>query len=492
MRNLKGSARWATPDDYPFEEGILIGRWPAAAGNRTGALLSNGLKNPAVDYGQGDFIRYPGDRHLITFGNTGSGKTTGSVIPNLLSFSGSALVIDPKGEIYAATAEKRRAIGQRIIVLDPAQISRGKVDSFGPLAQCQTLDDRTMLLAEVVSEAIVIPHGGQNDRFFEDEARALLRALILSIVARSRDSPPDLRQLKELAHLPSAELQQWLAVTADRFPEVLSGSRAFASKEPRLRSDILAYAHSALRFLELRGIRQSLAPSNWSFALLRESPTTVYLMPPLRDIGAESYRHWTRLLIEMAISQISGAVGQVRVLMMIDEFASLGHLAAFNKFFADIRGSGVQLWPILQGISQLKGLYEKDWESLINNAGVVQFYGVGDNATAEYVSSLLGSKTEYDRHNWFPFPRTAVGRPLMTPDEVLSKGGDLGTAILNGVSSSNLPVMFERIYPGREGNLIGSPDDELAPLGPLVFGDGGFETGKLIDDVFRTRQSRPE
>src|SRR5579862_6716868 len=66
----------------------------------------------------GDLVTYSGDGHLITFAPTGTGKTSGPVICNALKHPGQLIVLDPKGEVYTATAQARRAMGQQVHVLD--------------------------------------------------------------------------------------------------------------------------------------------------------------------------------------------------------------------------------------------------------------------------------------------------------------------------------------------------------------------------------------
>src|ERR1700683_5090077 len=66
----------------------------------------------------GNLITYSGDGHLITCAPTGTGKTSGPVICNALKHPGQLIVLDMKGEVYAATANARRAMGQEVHVLD--------------------------------------------------------------------------------------------------------------------------------------------------------------------------------------------------------------------------------------------------------------------------------------------------------------------------------------------------------------------------------------
>ncbi len=81
------------------------------------------------------------------------------------------------------------------------------------------------------------------------------------------------------------------------------------------------------------------------------------------------------------------------VLYLLDEFAALGHLSSVERAFGLMAGYGVQLWPILQDIHQLKSIYGQKAGTFLSNAGVLQVFGVNDNESANLVSHLLGHST---------------------------------------------------------------------------------------------------
>ena len=118
----QGSARWG--DGAHGSEGGGGGR---EVSGRAGFILGR------ADDGRGPLVRYTGDAHLLTIAPTGAGKGIGCVIPNLLAYSGSVLVTDPKGENYAVTAGRRRAMGQRVMALDPFGLVGGSA-CFNPMA----------------------------------------------------------------------------------------------------------------------------------------------------------------------------------------------------------------------------------------------------------------------------------------------------------------------------------------------------------------------
>ena len=138
------------------------------------------------------------------------------------------------------------------------------------------------------------------------------------------------------------------------------------------------------------------------------------------------------------------------VLMVLDEFAALGRLQAIETAMGLLAGYGVQLWPILQDLSQLEDLYPRRWRSFLANAGVVQAFGVNDAGTADYLSSLLGTRTVMVRHegrandgkllrgseNYGP-----ASRPLLMPHEILRLPENRQLVLIHGKP----PILAERV-----------------------------------------------
>ena len=115
------------------------------------------------------------------------------------------------------------------------------------------------------------------------------------------------------------------------------------------------------------------------------------------------------------------------VLYLLDEFASLGHLAPVERAMGLMAGYGVQLWPILQDIHQLRATYGHRAGTFLSNAGVLQVFGVNDHDSARLISDLLGQETvvfqtmaralDSDKTG-ITYSQQHTGRPLLTPDEV--------------------------------------------------------------------------
>ena len=126
------------------------------------------------------------------------------------------------------------------------------------------------------------------------------------------------------------------------------------------------------------------------------------------------------------------------ILFLLDEFAALGRLEAVERAMGLMAGYGLQLWPILQDMSQLRALYGPKANTFVANAGVLQTFGVNDLETAEWLSRLLGRET-IGSETWSHRPGDApgvslgtMGRELMTPSEIMQMPDHLQLLRLQG------------------------------------------------------------
>ena len=122
------------------------------------------------------------------------------------------------------------------------------------------------------------------------------------------------------------------------------------------------------------------------------------------------------------------------VLFLLDEFAALGRLEPVERAMGLMAGYGLQLWPILQDMHQLRALYGERAGTFLSNAGVIQTFGVNDHATADMLSRTIGDTTlEYatlstSRGTGWGDNRAGpsesvsthvTARRLVTPDEIM-------------------------------------------------------------------------
>jgi type IV secretion system protein VirD4 len=414
MRSVFGTARWADRKD----------RKPLAAKN-DGLLIGR-------DTQTGDLLRYDGPAHLLTMAPTRTGKGVGTVIPNLLTADRSVICIDPKGENARIAFRARQRFGP-VHVLDPFAVTGHRSAAFNPL---DGFDAKGADVAEdsgMLADALVHDEPGMaGDAHWNEEAKALIAGLILFTVAAE---PPADRHLGTLRkHLTLAP--QTFAALLARMQEmdacnglIARAANRHLGKSDREASGVVSAAQRHTHFLDSPRMTAVLQRSDFAFADLKRGTATVFLvLPPDR---LSTYARWLRLIVTRSLTDMArqAATPARPVLYMLDEFAALGRLEPVERAMGLMAGYGVQLWPILQDIHQLRAAYGRGAGTFLSNAAVLQVFGVNDVETAELIGKAIG-KTDavYTTQSWSEgktsTAQSIAARDLINPDEIMRMPGD--------------------------------------------------------------------
>ena len=348
-------------------------------------------------------IGFSDDRHLMTIAGSRAGKGISTIIPNLLEYPGSVLVIDPKGENARITKDRRHngsgtgieGLGQDVHVLDPFGVSGHPTGYFNPLSMIDVQSDTAVDDAALIAEALVIQEEGAG-RHFSTSARNLLRGLILYVCTE----PPEFRNLlrvRKLLTLDAKGFQLLLAAMVGA-GDMCNGvirltANSLAAKWETERSGVISTAIEQTEFLDSPSLGRCLSRSDFELADLKKKPTTIYLCLPAGRMATHS--RWLRIIINLALEAMEREHTKPKnpVLFVMDEFAVLDHLSSIEKAAGQIAGFDVRLWPIIQDLSQLKSIYKDRWETFMGNSGLLQFFGNNDLTTLQYLSQRLGKST---------------------------------------------------------------------------------------------------
>lgn len=469
--NTFGSSRWANTAD--LKESNLYG----TDGIRFGKA--------ADENGKQEWVSYKGDRHLLTVAPTRSGKGTTQIIPNLLTYEGSVLVIDPKGENAAISARRRHEMGQEVHIVDPwgiTPIDDLVASQFNPLDWLDIADIDITENAMLLADALVVS-SNHDKAFFIEEAKALLQGLIMYVAtADEEDGKRTLGRVRE--HLVSSSEKQ-----TKLFQEMAnSGHHIIAStghrclqKDPELLSNVLASTQAQTHFLDSARIQKNTERSDFKFEDLKSKPMTIYLVLPSDRLNA--FGRWMRLLIQQAIT-VNARNIEVKpkkpILFILDEFAAIGRLSMIEQAYGLMAGFGMQLWAIVQDFNQLERIYDKGWQSFVANAGMINYFGSTDKMTAEYFSSLCGDTTVWNIS-------TALSQAIGSSSG--SGGGSTSTTDTDTDTHAasqrklaypdelmRLPkdrqiVFIENMHPIRATKERWFEDAELKPLGVNLYAD---------------------
>ncbi len=354
----------------------------------------------------GEVLSYPGETHVTVMAPPGAGKGVSLVIPNLLSYTGSMIVNDPKGELFAVTGTYRKEVlGQRVIVLCPwaekmseelgLEIPR---HGFNPLSIVRAGPDAKDD-CELVSSLLLpgSPKMNASDEFWTDAGQSVITAFLLDLVSRYERvdlcmvrkrllaAPDDLKEsLIDISMNPDfggaiAEYGGKLLATLANAPQQFEGG--------------LGSAQKALRLYDAGSpLGQHVQNGEIDFRSIKESPTTIYLITPSDRIVTHAAH--LNLVISLFIELIGRDRSSRRVLFLLDEFANLGFMPNILRGMAQYRSQGVQILAVIQQISQLERLYGKEGlREVLGMSELLCAFGIWEAETLRLLTELIGSQT---------------------------------------------------------------------------------------------------
>ncbi|HEY0622316.1 conjugal transfer protein TraG [Sphingomonas sp.] len=455
-----GSARWASPSEV------------AAAG-----LL--GQDGVVLGQLRGDYLRHDGPEHILCFAPTRSGKGVGLVIPSLLTWAGSAIVHDIKGENWTLTAGFRARVG-KVLLFDPTNAASA---AYNPLLEVRR-GEWEVRDVQNVADVLVDPEGSLERRnHWEKTSHALLVGAILHVLYAEPDKT--LAGVAAFLSDPRRPIEATLAAMmstrhlgeAGVHPVVASAARELLNKSENERSGVLSTAMSFLGLYRDPVVAKVTSNSSWRIADLvdAEHPVTLYLVVPPSDISR------TKPLIRLLLNQIGRrlteelrpAARRHRVLLMLDEFPALGRLDFFESALAFMAGYGLKAFLIAQSLNQIEKAYGAN-NAILDNCHVRVSFATNDERTAKRISDALGTATEmramknYAGHRLSPWlghlmvSRTETARALLTPGEIMQLPPDDEIVMVAGVH----PIRARKVRYYRDRRLasrIGEPPAATPP-----------------------------
>jgi type IV secretion system protein VirD4 len=337
------------------------------------------------------------ESHGICVAPTGSGKGRNSLIPHLLTWRGSAVVIDPKGEAAATTGRYRsEVLGQKVVYLDPFHLITESPDSLNPLDVIRFSDSSPEEFA-LMAPGLLHPEfiGSTRDPFWDNNGDNLLSGLICHMFVSGDPAERNFPKLRD--YLMCDDVHYALAVLLDtkgkQMPKMAYGNiSSFVSTVEQTRSGILSTAQQHLRILADPAVVQGLSSSSFDLdAFHLGAPMTIYLILPVNRLHSHGIllRNWLSALFTIAMSR--NVLPAVSTMFFVDEVAALGQMDQLRTAFTVMRGYGVRVFIYLQDLTQLKRMFPHDWETVVNNAGTIQTFNLSNHLMARQVGELFGN-----------------------------------------------------------------------------------------------------
>jgi type IV secretion system protein VirD4 len=472
LEAIHGTAHWAAleevqeaglldEDGEPFPEGVVVG----------------GIEGRK---GKVKMMRHNGKEHVLCYAPTRSGKGVSLVLPTLLDgWRQSTFVLDIKSENYNLSAGyRKKVLGHKILKLDftdPLALEKGTSATFNPLEEV-ALDydlpegfvpgvkgekvpalkrsgthNETSTIQQIVN-IIIDPHGKGLDDHWQKTASSFMLGAITHLLYKHKvygwDCPGIADVLSELS-VPGAKWQDVVSAWQD-FPHLGTNggilqphpiaaeeAQTLLNKPEKEAGSVLSTVVSNLALFRDPVIAANTRKSSFKIRDLmhHESPVSLYLVvSPTEQLRLTPL---TRLVITQIIFTLAGHMDfadgrsvegyKHRLLLMLDEFPSLGRLDLFERALGFIGGYGIKSYIIAQGLPQLFKAYSKD-EAIRVGCHIQIAFAPNDMETAEYLSKATGQMTilkenysETTQDGKLSKSRQTslqeVQRPLMTPDE---------------------------------------------------------------------------
>ena len=412
-----GSARWAEAEEVRAAgllgpDGVVLGRYDR------------------------NYLRHDGPEHVLCFAPTRSGKGVGLVVPSLLTWPGSAIVHDIKGENWQLTAGFRARHG-RVLLFDP---TNPKSSAYNPLLEVRR-GEWEVRDVQNIADILVDPEGSLEKRnHWEKTSHALLVGAILHVLYAEEEKT--LAGVAAFLSDPKRPIESTLSAMmktahlgeAGPHPVIASAARELLNKSDNERSGVLSTAMSFLGLYRDPVVAEVTRRCDWRIAdiVTARHPTTLYLVVPPSDINR------TKPLIRLILNQVGrrltedlqAKAGRHRLLLMLDEFPALGRLDFFESALAFMAGYGLKSFLIAQSLNQIEKAYGAN-NSILDNCHVRVSFATNDERTAKRVSDALGTATEmkamrnYAGHRLSPWlghlmvSRSETARQLLTPGEIM-------------------------------------------------------------------------
>lgn len=462
---LHGSARWATKEDIKKAdllntEGVYVGGW----------------KDPKT--GEEYYLRHNGSQHLLCLAPTRSGKGVCLVIPTLLSWAKSCVITDLKGELWALTSGWRKKHANNIVLrFEPASES-GSI-GWNPMEEIRLGTPYEIGDVQNLATMIVDPDGKGLKDHWQKTAQALLVGCILHLLYQKKNgdigvaSLPAVDAMLANPAMPVKELWQEMVtyghVNGQNHPVVGQSAQDMLDRPDEEAGSVLSTAKSYLALYRDPIVASNVESSGFKVKDLmnQEKPVSLYIITQPAD--KVRLKPLVRIMINMicrilaermnfvetpvtkftivqkilrciqgkSLTPVGGgrrAQGEYKhkLLMMLDEFPSLGKLEIIQESLAFLAGYGIRFYLIVQDIPQLlneESGYGRN-QAISSNTHIQNAFQPNSLETAQHLSKLTGQTTVVKEQLTVSGKRLGVlgnvsrtiqevSRPLMTEDECM-------------------------------------------------------------------------
>ncbi len=444
-----GTARWAEPSE--LKRARLLARSAKSVRGPIWGKLGGPRSSRA-------YISSEKIVHSLIAAPTGAGKGVGVVIPTLLTYPGSVVVLDVKGENYAETARRRHRMKDRVFKFSPSA-EDGKSHRYNPLDIVAATPERRRFGAALdVANALLVPRHGIES--WIGGSREILAAAIITAIEHGRGTMAAVYDLMSIPAERTNELLGKLAAMTTSGEAKSVFARYAGMDQKAVTSYLSILQEGGLRIWADADVRDATAATEFEITSFRSDPAALYLCVTQTDI--EKLAPLLRLILQQMFTLLQetrrGPRDRFDVLFVLDEFASLGRMDELSRAITTLRASGTHLMLIVQSLANLSGPYGKEGAAnFMGNCELQLYMAPTDIETPRFISEAIGSRTIRKRartrdqtgFEGAQITESEAAAPLIRPEQIRLVGDEAVIALVRDVP----PVLARRVIWFRDPAL---------------------------------------
>ncbi|MCO1394280.1 type IV secretory system conjugative DNA transfer family protein [Burkholderia cenocepacia] len=422
---------------------------------------------------RGRYLRFAGQQFVLLAAPARSGKGVGIVIPNLLSYSDSVVVLDIKQENFRLTAGFRRAHGQAVYLFNPFA-EDGRTHRYNPLS---VIADGMFRVGDILAISYVLYPAGGHDEFWKDQARNLLLGLVLLLwdlrearragVSGVPDYPITMGEVLRQSSGNGLPVKTYLNRMLIQYRQYLSRAcidalNRFLTNDDKVLASILATFNAPLTIWANPIVDAATSANDFDLRDVRRRKMSVYLgvTPDHLSEAAILMNLMFSQLVNLNTKELAedNPALKYQCLLLLDEMTAIGKIQIIARAVAYMAGYNLRLLSIVQSDSQLESVYGRaDARTIVTNHAMQILFAPREQKDANAYSEMLGTRTERSRStsrsNGMFGARGGASesfsdqrRALMLPQEIKELARDKEIILLENTK----PILADRICYWRD------------------------------------------
>lgn len=380
-----------------------------------------------------------GNNNVLIVGGAGSGKSRFVIKPNVLNMNASYIITDPSGEMIASLGKVLSNNGYKIKIFNIS--NKRYSNTYNPIKYIKKEEDVNILIQCLIDNTTKGEGGGDN-QFFVDAEKLLYSACIFYLVDFCRDeSKKNFAGVMDMiissnVDEKNADAKSPLDKLFDTLPKSSLANkyyRAFKQAAGKTLKSIIISCVTRLQPFLIPQIISLTKTDELELEKIGEERTALFIITPQADrtysfLASILYSQLFMTLYDVAEKR-KAMMGDERlpipVRCMMDEFANIGTVPAFDEKLATMRKYNISATVVLQNLSQIEAMYDDKWKTIVGNCSTIIFLGSPEKENLEYFSEMLGEETirtkstsVNDGKGGSSKSYQYTNRKVMTPDEI--------------------------------------------------------------------------